>query len=318
MGYDISFHPIDLRVAQGRIAPFLAGHGGDDDLDDLIADAVRQAKVRFRANAWALGVRKAYTGADFDSFLYIWGRPFFVTADDPATVAETVVRYCDSSLDAVDDLARSQIALIDPALVKHVEPEISGTLPSDENLAAGFRWKLDLLREASTAIRAGRSTIRNADGDDISASGALTGNAQFCLVEFLAALLPGWIERGKVWPSELAEQASTEGPLPMSDNAPLLGALTTEFPALDWEVNWTIRGNYQIGGYAAPDQVTPMRKWLSRNAEALMSVGDRWDDRPYVAKAMIKIDEALALAELTGSAFVEAAEIYIPMQGTMN
>lgn len=318
MGYDISFHPVDMRLVEERVTPFLAGHGSDDDLDDLIADAVRQAKVRFRANAWGLGVRKECEGSDFDTFLYIWGRPFFVTADDPATVAETVVRYCNSTVEEVDDLARSQIALIDPALLRHVEPDMTGTRPADEQLAAGFRWKLDLLREAASAVRAGRPRIRNGDGDEISAAGALTGNAQFCLVEFLAALLPGWIERGKVWPTELAEHAATDGYAPFSDNTPLFGSLPAEFPSLDWESNWTIPSNYAIGGYADPSSIRPLRNWLSQNAEPLTAVGDQWDDRAYVRKALRKIDEALALAELTGSAFVEAAEIYIPMQGTMN
>ncbi|MEV6098690.1 hypothetical protein [Nocardia sp. NPDC051981] len=318
MGYDISFHPVDMRLVEERVIPFLAGRGSDADLDDLIADAVRQAKVRFRANAWGLGVLKASGSGDFDSGLYLWGRPFFVTADDPASVAETVVRYCNSALDEVDDLARSQIDLLDPALSKHVEPDMAGTLPAGHQLAKGFRWKLDLLRVATSAVRAGRPTIRNGDGDEISAANALTGNIQFVLIEFLAALLPGWIERGRVWPTELAEQATTNGYPPLADNTPLFGSFPAEFPSLDWESNWTIPSNYAIGGYAAPSNIQPLRNWLSQNVEALAAVGDQWDDRPYVRKALRKFDEALALAELTGSAFVEAAEIYCPGMGTVN
>ncbi|MBF5002360.1 hypothetical protein IRT45_35170 [Nocardia sp. BSTN01] len=316
MGYDISFHPIDLRVVEERITPYLAGLDGE--IDDLVADAVRQAKVRFRANAWGLGTSKAAGDRDFDTFLYIWGRPFFVTAQDPAMVAETVVRYCHSSVDEVDDLAREQIALLDPGLVKHVEPDMTGTLPADAHLAEGFRWKLDLLRAAALAVREGRSTIPNADGDEIPAAEALTGNVHFAMVEFLAALLPGWIERGKVWPTELAGRAAVDAYPPIDDNAPLLGCLPTELPTLRWESESMIGGNYTIGGYTAPDEVHALRQWLARNTEPLTAVGDQWDDRPYVQGALRKIDEALALAELTGSGFVEAAEIYIPMQGTMN
>ncbi|WP_067701532.1 hypothetical protein [Nocardia jejuensis] len=318
MGYDISFHPVDMRLVQERIVPFLAGRGGDGDLADLVGDAVRQAKVRFRANAWGLGVLEAYGHEDFDARLYLWGRPFFVTAEDAASVAETVVRYCNAELDEVDDLARSQIALLDPALLSRVEPNMNGTLPSDENLAVGFRWKLELLREAGAAVRAGRPTIRNADDEDISAGSALSGNMQFATVEFLAALLPGWIERGRVWPSELEENVSTEGYSGLSDNSPLFGSLPVEFPALEWESNWTIPSNYSIGGYAAPSDVPALRAWLARNAESLTAVGDQWDDRPYVRKALRKIDEAAALAELTGSGFLEAAEIYSPAEGTIN
>lgn len=318
MGYDISFHPVDMRLVQERVTPFLAGRGNDDDLDDLIADAVRQAKVRFRANAWGLGVMQANPGGAFDTRLHVWGRPFFVTAERPEDVAEAVVQYCNATVDQVDDLARSQIALLDPALLAHVEPKVSGNLPADERLAIGFRWKLDLLREAAAAVRAGRDTIRNGDGDEIEAAGALTGNAQFVLVEFLAALLPGWIERGRVWPTELAESASTDGYAPTDSNTPLLGVLPDEFPSLEWDSNWTIPDNYAIGGYASPSDIRPFRDWLTRNTAPLTAIGDQWDDRPYVQNALRKLDESLALAELTGSAFVEAAEIYIPMQGTMN
>lgn len=318
MGYDISFHPIDLRLVEDRLTPFLAGRGSDDDLDDLVADAVRQAKVRFRANAWGLGTLKACARTDFDASLYVWGRPFFVTADAPEAVAETVLRYTNAEVGEVDELARTQLAQLDRALLGRVEPDASGTLPADEHLAIGFRWKLDLLRAAAAAVRAGRPTIRNADGDDIDAADALTGNAQFSLVEFLAALLPGWIQRGRVWPTELAENAATEGYAPLGGNDPLLGVLPAEFPTLTWESNWTIPTNYAIGGYAAPGEIRPLRDWLARNAEPLEAVGDRWNDRGLVRLALRKTDEALALAELTGSAFAEAAEIYIPMEGSMN
>ncbi len=221
------------------------------------------------------------------------GRPFFVTAERPEDVAEAVVRYCNATVEQVDDLARSQIALLDPTLLAHVEPKVSGNLPADERLAIGFRWKLDLLREAAAAAR-------------------------FVLVEFLAALLPGWIERGRVWPTELAENASTDGYAPTDHNTPLLGVLPDEFPSLEWDSNWTIPDNYAIGGYASPSDIRPFRDWLTRNTAPLTAIGDQWDDRPYVQNALRKLDESLALAELTGSAFVEAAEIYIPMQGTMN
>ncbi|MFE3544470.1 hypothetical protein ACFXK0_16045 [Nocardia sp. NPDC059177] len=317
MGYDISFHPIDVRLAEERITPFLAGRGSDDDLDDLVADAVRQAKVRFRANAWGLGTSKVVDRADFDTSLYIWGRPFFVTAESPAAVAETVLRYTRADTDTVDELARTQLAQLDRALLDRVEPDPSGTLPADEHLATGFRWKLDLLRAAAVAVRAGRPTVRNGD-DELAAADVLTGNAQFCTVEFLAALLPGWIDRGRVWPTELAENAATDGYAPLGGNDPLLGVLATEFPTLTWESNWTIPTNYAVGGYTAPTEVRPLRDWLARNAEPLAAVGDQWNDRAPVRRTLRKIDEALALAESTGTAFVEAAEIYIPIQGTIN
>ncbi|WP_433566430.1 hypothetical protein ACQP1O_15215 [Nocardia sp. CA-151230] len=130
----------------------------------------------------------------------------------------------------------------------------------------------------------------------------------------MAALLPGWIERGNVWPTELAEQAAVDGFVPMTHNTALLGSLPDEFPSLHWATDWTI-----------PSVATPRRYWslhygtgCPTNAEQLTAVGDRWNDRPYVRTALRKMDEALALAELTGTGFVEAAEIYLPMQGIID
>ncbi|MET8430889.1 hypothetical protein [Nocardia sp. NPDC004860] len=316
MVYDISFHPLDIRLAQERVIPFLAGHGRDGDIDDLVADAVRQAKVRFRANAWGIGIHYATTNPYLVHAHY--GRPFYVTSPDPSVVAETVVRYTCSSVDDVDDLARSQLALLDPALLSRVEPDMSGTLPNDERLAGGFRWKLDLLRAAAAALRTGRDTIVRPDGEKASPAGLLARNTIFVLVEFLTALLPGWIERGTMWPTKLAEQATIDSSVPMTHNTALLGSLVSEFPSLDWETNWTITTNYSVGGYAPPTQVATLRNWLSGNAEQLTTVGHRWDNHPYVRTALRKMDEALALAELTGTGFVEATDIYVPMQGIIN
>lgn len=62
MGYDVSAHPVDVDLIQDRLLPYVQGEG---DIDDLIQDAVRLAQVRFRANAWGLGlVNLAHAEAD--------------------------------------------------------------------------------------------------------------------------------------------------------------------------------------------------------------------------------------------------------------
>ena len=53
MGMDISFHPVDVAFIHEHILPFVRG---ERDIGDLVAQAVRLAKVRYRANAWGLGL----------------------------------------------------------------------------------------------------------------------------------------------------------------------------------------------------------------------------------------------------------------------
>ena len=78
MGYDTSYHAVDLPLIQTRLLPYVSGQGS---IDDLVEQALLLSKVRFRANAWGLGSK------DFparEPFLHVWGRPFFIVGDDPS------------------------------------------------------------------------------------------------------------------------------------------------------------------------------------------------------------------------------------------
>jgi hypothetical protein len=55
MGFDVSFHPVDLRLIHERLVPYIMGQGS---IDDLVEHAVRIARIRHRANAWGLGALK--------------------------------------------------------------------------------------------------------------------------------------------------------------------------------------------------------------------------------------------------------------------
>lgn len=316
MGFDVSFHAVDMRLVESRVLPYIAGYGDDRDLDDLIGFGVEQAKVRFRANAWGLGALEAI-GHDggFDAQLYVWGRPYFVTEQTPEQVAEAVLRYNRCTAAQVDELARQQLSVLDPRLPGQVQPDMSGTLPPDQYLAEEVSGKVALLRDAVRALRAGQPFTKP-DGEAADPGEILTGNLQFVVVEFLAHILPGWIQRGQAWPTLLERTAELDGYSGLVDNSALLGMLRSEFPGLEWEANYTIPNNYEIGGYVPPAAVQLTRHWMARNADELL--GDDEDDHEFIGGAMRKTDEALALAARIGGGFVEAAEIYIPMQGKMN
>ncbi|MFB7724837.1 hypothetical protein [Nocardia sp. NPDC056100] len=305
-------------MAESRVLPYIAGYGDDRDLDDLIRFGVEQAKVRFRANAWGLGAMQAI-GHDsgFDAQLYVWGRPYFVTAQSPEDVAETVLQYNRCTPDQVDQLAMHQLSILDSRLPGRVRPDTEGRLPADQHLAEGISGKVVLLRNAVRALRAGQPFTKP-NGEQSHPGEVLTGNLQFVLVEFLANILPGWIQRGKAWPTLLEREAELTGYSGLVDNSALLGLLRTEFPALEWEANYTIPTNYEIGGFVSPPAVQLTRHWLARNADELLELGEDDDDRDFYRVAMRKTDEALALAARIGGAFVEAAEVYIPMEGSMN
>ncbi|GGV30415.1 hypothetical protein GCM10010182_62030 [Actinomadura cremea] len=308
MGYDTSFHPVDMALVEGRLLPYIAGHGDDDAIDDLVARAVELRKTRFRAKAWALGVLQAVRGLDgvaLDPALHVWGRPFFIVGDG---VAEDVRRYLEAPSGEVDAIAREMIGRIDPALTARVTPDTGGRLPADEQLAAGMATALRILRGAALALRAGERTVRHPDGREFDAADLLAREVPFNLLAFAAALLPGWMSRGRTWPTALCADAGVDdggfGPA-----TALTGLLREEFPGLGRPPEeGTVVGNYMVGGMVAAPDVAGARAALARHRAELDC--DATDLR--------KLDEAMGVAAAFGAAFCEATEIYSPMEGNLN
>lgn len=314
MGFDTSYHPVDMQLIETRLLPYLAGHGNDGDIDDLVARAVGIRKTRFRAKAWALGVQAALRDdagdSGFDSWLHVWGRPFFIVGDGVGSVVEGMQRYLAvQDDDAVDAIAGEMIGRLDPSLVGRVVPDSSGRLPDDAELGANLSQALRILRGAALALRAGQRTVQHPRGDrEFDAAQLLSREVPYNLLEFAAALLPGWMSRGYTWPTRLCSDAGVpdEG---FTDATALTGLLREQFPALDWPLPPdTIVANYSVGGFVPAPDVPKARARLTQERARLEC--DELDLR--------KLDEALGTAEHLGVAFCEATEIYSGFEGSLN
>jgi hypothetical protein len=136
----------------------------------------------------------------------------------------------------------------------------------------------------------------------------LSREVPFCLLKFAAALLPGWMSRGRTWPTYLCGEAGLahaefDGP------EPLRALLCEEFPGLDWPpLPPSITGNYMVGGLVRAADVPAVRTRLASHRYALKC--DALDAQ--------KLDEALGVAERLGTAFCEATEVYSGMEGELN
>jgi hypothetical protein len=319
MGFDTSFHPVDVALVRDRLLPYIAGDGADDDLDDLVGRAVALRRVRFRAKSWALGAHQAAEKLGIDglvSDVHVWGRPFFVVADGPDEVAEAVLRYVATPLDGVDALAKEMAGRIDPRLADGLAPDDSGRLPGDEELGQKLRWRLGLLRASGAALRAGGRPVRDRDQEHDAAQ-LMAREVPFSVVEFAACLTPGWMSRGYVWPTTLCSAAGVPA-TGFTAPEPLFAALRERFAGIDWFSAPTITENYMVGGFVAAADVSGARAALTANRAVLLEPprADDWDD--YALANLVKIDEALALAERLGHGFCEATEIYSGFEGNLN
>lgn len=312
MGYDTSFHPVDLPLIERRLLPYLAGHGDDDGIDDLIARAVAIRKNRFRAKAWALGVLEHALDDEslgFETRLHLWGRPFLIVGDGPERIAEAMHRYLAASLEEVDTIALEMIGRLDPALPAKVRPDTDGQLPGDAAIGHGLAGPLRILRGAALALRTGTPVVRHpSDGRELDAARLLTREVPFAVLEFASALLPGWMSRGHTWPTRLCAEAglTAEG---FTAPTALDGLLRAEFPRLAWpEPPTTIVANYSVGGLVPATATGAARAHLAGHQGKL--AGDPVDLR--------KIDEALGVAGRLGVAFCEATEVYSGLEGSLN
>jgi hypothetical protein len=303
MGFDTSFHPVDFGVCQ-RLHPYILGDAGAESIDDLVRDAVRIAKVRFRANAWGLGATKSKPPASFQAHLHVWGRPFLVTGEGTEAIAAGIDAYLAAQPSQVDEIARAMLDRLEPGFAARVRPDEGGTLPDDAALARSIRARVDVMRDCVTAIRAGRPTVALGDRE-LDAAGTLARELMDVVVELAAAVRPGWMSRGHTWPTALLGSDPARK-LFIANVAPVM-PIYKAFGQLRWAVADTIHENYMVGGCLSPRDIPTVRAALSALPVA---PGHELERR--------KLDEALADAAHRNLPFAEATEIYSGMSGIMN
>ncbi|MFV2173474.1 hypothetical protein ACFHW2_28035 [Actinomadura sp. LOL_016] len=128
---------------------------------------------------------------------------------------------------------------------------------------------LRILRGAALALRAGEPTVRHPDGREFDAADLPAREVPFNLLAFAAALLPGWMSRGRTWPTALCADAGVDdggfGPA-----TALTGLLREEFPGLGRPPEeGTIVANYMVGGMVAAPEVAGARAALARHRAEL-------------------------------------------------
>lgn len=342
MGFDVSFHPLDVKLIENQIVPVILGKQAPEE---LYRRAAKAAKNRFLANAWGLGLlqfrneqlrlqREASNKgviarllgrskpsesaaiAEFDSDLYVWGRPYFITSIDDDALFESIDRYTDAAPQDADELARRMIADRWPDVSDRVRKDDSSGLPSDEDFLHSVSWKIELLREAVKAVSDG-TTIRLPDGEEQDPVELLSNDAQMAILEFHSALVPGWMGRGLVAPTQLLQQAGRQSKVIERSDKPF-ASLSDAISALTLRSDASVIENFMVGGYVAAENVAVFLGELESTKPDILSAADGEGWRLECEVVFRKIAEALKDARRRGIGFVEASEIYSAPMGVMN
>lgn len=284
----------------------------------------------------------------FDSDLCAWGRPFFIVADSVDETLDTFDRYLRCSardLAAVDALAKEMLARLDgrrqrvpagvhPAaiaaldafypLLSHLpEPDADGG--GDVNVTevrARFEMQFEPYAEGWEKRRSDELIEHEALEEEASPHD-LVMNAPYMLINAAAQLLPGWMGRGRVWPTALFGKIGVPVAHLFETPAALFGPLLHGFPELEERFTSTIEENYSLGGYVPPGKIPALKALLVKHERELILA---WMDRKDLGESELeqvsadyrKVLEPVVLAERHGYGFIEAAEVYSGIMGIMN
>lgn len=318
MGYDTSYHPVDISLIKKRLVPFIMGMG---DIDDLIADATRIAANRFLANAWGYGAYTAASalqkGAMFNSDIFIWGRPFFITYNEPERIGAAIDSYKNATLDQVEDIVHSMLNHLDPEIAKATKPDPDSILPPVEVIREATSWKICFLATAFACIQK-KETIKAPDGREHDPIELISTSAPHAIIEFASHLTPGWMSRGYTWPTRVLPTLGFKPSDFFTDASDLFSDLLPSVNKLRENINPTITENYTIGGFVAPNKVPALLDTF--RVPKKTGFLDKFKRRQESLKDtdLQKLLEALQDTKSRNFAFLEATEIYSGPLGIMN
>lgn len=313
MSYDVSFHPVPHDLLLNQIYPYLLGVEGFE-IDELVDLAVHYAKIRFVANAWSIGLRDQ-GDPRFIPHLHLWGRPFFITVEDPEEIPEWVSRYQGvSSTEEIDSIAEEMLRRLDPSLVGKVEPRAAGHLATDDQMREEFQWKLELVRNGSLGCNGrGPEIVVTPSGDQVAAREVVERFFVHVALEFASHFVPGWYVRGRNWARALHGDANCDAPEYLSGPKHLWMPLLNTFKELNPNMEEGL-----VEEFVVRDSIPDFRAHLKANREALLSPFSDPEERSDMTLVLQKLDEALCCSQLCGHSFASAQEIYSGPMGILN
>ncbi len=391
MGLDTSSHAIDVDLVQRRLIPhILAAH----PIDDLIQRAVRNKLAAIRANTWSLSVLNAsylVTNAEiknapmpekptgfiekmlgnrakplrakplrlpgFDSDLHVWGRPFFIHAENPAQAAqslddwliaaqsgdgavdarvhETLAALESKRIDATLTLPPEQASILDALSpldrLSPAPPNDDDYLPTAIEIRKAFERDLAEMCEIANAPDPDAILRKTEFGYEFSAY-ELQARLPYDIINFASAILPGWMSRGSGYASNVFGMIGIKETVFESPET-LFAPLAERCPNFSDQLFDTIPENYALGGYVPPERVARLIEILDTRREDYVLVFEnatRFMQRkrsPAKAKDYDldemdsdwrKVRETAEYAFRKGYGYLEGAEVYSGFLGQMN
>lgn len=280
----------------------------------------------------------------FDSDLSVWGRPFFIVAENADESLREFDAYMQVGEDDVDAIAKRMLGRldamrgrIDPRCDPEVVAALDGFYPLEAHLPqldpadaaipdrASVRAHIErklLLMQRFWAERTSDDPIEDDLLEEPVAPSDYIESLPFDIINLASQALPGWMGRGHVWPTRLFDKIGVKVHHLFETPESLFQDLVREHKPLRGGFYSTIPCNYSLGGYVPPEKVDAFIALLEKHRNDLILA---WSDSKdpagiddMLAADYTKIFEPALLARRNGHGFLEAAEVYSGFMGAMN
>jgi len=308
MGYDIGFHAIDKKDINNAISYIT----GKSETLDYLDKAGEVAKSRYIANAWGLASMKIVE--DFNSNLYVWGRPFFIT--DNENTENIIKKYLSATENESHEIARSQIKLLENDESKFKIPDCS-KIPDSNDFKYNASWKIDLFKNAFNAVKNNENILKDANGNEHDPLSLFMTDFHLSIIESIAYISPTWMTRGHVWPSLLL--ADVGGKLDFFEaSSSLTKSIKDEESEIRFNEDTTITQNYRIGGVVAPKNLSLFKDTIAENYDSMIEKAKKEDWEDYCKLAIQKINECISYCINNNLYFIESSDIYSAPMGVIS
>lgn len=341
----LSFHPLDLAWFDRLAGPLVAGEKVNPE--DYLSAAQRLRDNWYAADRWVRGIAslRAGTGpreADPDSglwsrvrarmeridyrpdrvaravlssvvpSLHLEGRPFLVAEGSAERVADVVRKYeTAEGEDAVDEIARSQVARLHADLVPAVEPEEPPAITPGFTYRRDLLAKLRVLYDLAGAARRGE-TWREDGKPSEPARDVLIRTLPARAVALHARARPFWIARDVDGIETVCRAAGVEPPECLSPAWRPFSGICDEFPEVRERLGLEVGPGRPVGGWVAPADVRKLLDHLQEHGSAIIREAARHGEGDACTLLLRKIRECATFAEANGLGYLEATGIVPP------
>lgn len=338
----VSFHAVDPEIVDGIVAPLI--DGGRIAPDGFLDQAIRFRRNGWHASRFVQALAEALrteeppaatdgggwvgrmrTGierlrqrpdpraealrAAVEPDVHLEGRPFLITEGSADRVASLVDEYVAArDGDAVDALAREQLARLGAEAIRGLEPAAGADLEPDFNYRRDVLDRLRVLFDLPRAARAD-DVWRPPGETPRPASAVLATELAWHVMAAHALVRPFWIARDVDGLETVARAAGVPAPGVLVPAARLVAPALREFPGLREALRTEISGPRQVGAFVAPADVPELVSFLAAHGARIIQAAARHGEGTRCAALLRKIRECATWAESHGRGYVEAIGI---------